>query len=204
MPPCSSVSPVCSSWLYHSYRVGSFAKFIHQDKRIPSAVVQRMRHLDWTGIIIIRKHLKDDIAISYVNIVQRALQSALHHWKTWPLGKIYQIGWSKMDVKIIIIFFFLSLYKAFVCSGLVWDGLTWFKSIMKVLRPTDTDSRLCMRVKIPSTSPISASLAGTSEPIRAMNTIRPTFQDQTEYRILQNNDEMPTFRISPVVMECCI
>jgi len=37
-----------------------------------------------------------------------------------------------------------------------------------------------------------------------MNTIRPTFQDQTEYRILQKNDEMPTFRISPVVMECCI
>lgn len=91
MPPCFSVSPVCCSWLYHSYRVGSFAKFIYQDKRIPSAV-QRMSHLDWTGIIIIRKHLKGDIAICYVNIsmAQRRFSMAalktlykfmLHQWE---------------------------------------------------------------------------------------------------------------------------
>lgn len=55
---------------------------------------------------------------------------------------------------------------------------TWLRSIMKVLRPTETDSLLCMRVKIPSTRPISASFAGTSEPIRAINTIRPTCQSR--------------------------
>lgn len=53
---------------------------------------------------------------------------------------------------------------------------------MKVLRPTDTDSLLCMRVKIPSTRPISASFAGTSEPIRAIKTIRPTCQRRLSYK----------------------
>lgn len=69
-------------------------------------------------------------------------------------------------------------FCVFVCA---WD--TWLRSIMKVLRPTDTDSLLCMHVKIPSTRPISASFAGTSEPIRAMNTIRPTCQNQNRRQV---------------------
>lgn len=38
---------------------------------------------------------------------------------------------------------------------------TWFKSIIKVDKPSDTDSRVCKRVKIPSIGPISAYEAGT-------------------------------------------
>lgn len=76
--------------LYHTYRVGSFAKFIHQDKRIPCAVVQRMSHLDWTGIIIIRKHLRDDIAIRYVNI-------SMTQWRFWmaALDTLYKFNLHK-------------------------------------------------------------------------------------------------------------
>lgn len=69
-------------------------------------------------------------------------------------------------------------FCVFVCA---WD--TWLRSIMKVLRPTDTDSLLCIHVKMPSTRPISASFAGTSEPIRAMNTIRPTCKIKIESRL---------------------
>lgn len=69
-------------------------------------------------------------------------------------------------------------FCVFVCA---WD--TWLRSIIKVLRPTDTDSLLCMHVKMLSTRPISASFAGTSEPIRAMNTIRPTCKIKIESRL---------------------
>lgn len=60
--------------------------------------------------------------------------------------------------------------------------LTWFRSIIKVDKPTDTVSLVCIRVKILSVRPIVADSAGTKLPICAKNTIKPTCKDKSIYR----------------------
>lgn len=73
---------------------------------------------------------------------------------------------------------------------------------MKVLRPTETDSLLCMRVKMPSTKPISASFAGTFEPIRAINTMRPTCQ--CKVRQMKTNTSLMAARKAAFYAAYCI
>ena len=55
--------------------------------------------------------------------------------------------------------------------------LTWFRSIIKVDKPTDTVSLVCIRVKILSVRPIVADSAGTKLPMCAKNTIKPTYKE---------------------------
>lgn len=59
--------------------------------------------------------------------------------------------------------------------------LTWFRSIIKVDKPTDTVSLVCIRVKILSVRPIVADSAGTKLPICAKNTIKPTCKNKIIY-----------------------
>lgn len=60
--------------------------------------------------------------------------------------------------------------------------LTWLRSIIKVDKPTDTVSLVCIRVKILSVRPIVANSAGTKLPICAKNTIKPTCEEKSIYR----------------------
>lgn len=60
--------------------------------------------------------------------------------------------------------------------------LTWFRSIIKVDKLTDTVSLVCIRVKILSVRPIVADSAGTKLPICAKNTIKPTYKEKSIYR----------------------
>ena len=61
--------------------------------------------------------------------------------------------------------------------------LTWFRSIIKVDKPTDTVSLVCIRVKILSVRPMVADSAGTKLPICAKNTIKPTCKEKIIYRM---------------------
>lgn len=67
------------------------------------------------------------------------------------------------------------------CSSCYSQRLTWLRSIIKVDKPIDTVSLVCMRVKTLSVIPIVAESAGTKLPICARNTIKPTYRKRDEY-----------------------